>query len=154
LISRLQRESPRPERIGTKAARSRGVRHKGDDMKAMFCALAIATVIVAQPASAGDTNHSANYYLPGCRDFANKRVSDQFLQGECIGILEGLSVMASDLDPMFVVSRSCAPDNATLARMAAIVIRWFDQHPERWHEDFRADALLALHDAWPCPTNK
>ncbi len=124
-------------------------------MKTMFFALAVAIFAVTKPANADNTDHSANYYLPGCRDFANKRYGgDQFLQGECVGILEGLSVTASDLDPMFVVSRSCTPDNATLSQMAAVVVRWFDQHPERWHEDFRALALLALHDAWPCNASK
>src|SRR4029077_2084657 len=83
-------------------------------------------------AKADNTDHSANYYLPGCRDFANKKFgSDPFLQGECVGILEGLSVLASDLDATFVVSRSAL-------RTMAVVVRWFDQHPERWHEDFRA----------------
>jgi Rap1a immunity proteins len=122
-------------------------------MLLVLCALTVELVLTS-PAWA--TDHSANYYLPGCRDFANKTFStDPFLQGECVGILEGLSVFASDLDPRpgyHMFSRSCPPDNATLAQIATVVVRWFDQHPERWHEDFRADALFALHDAWPCPT--
>ncbi len=124
-------------------------------MKATLGALAVAAVVMTYPARADNTDHSANYYLPGCRDFANKEFArNPFLQGECIGIIEGLSVTASDLDPIFVVNRSCTPDNATLAQMATVVVLWFDQHPERWHQDFRALALLALHDAWPCPTSK
>jgi Rap1a immunity proteins len=106
----------------------------------------------AQPIT---NDHSANYYLPGCRDFALQRFGDNpFLQGECVGILEGLSATASNLDPFFMVSRSCAPDNATLAQMAAVIVWWFDQRPERLHEDFRALALHALHDAWPCLKDK
>jgi hypothetical protein len=117
----------------------------------VLCALAC-TSAHAQPIT---NDHSANYYLPGCRDFADKKFgNDPFLQGECVGILEGLSVMASDLDPFFVVRRSCTPDDVTLVQMAAVVVRWFDHHPERWHEDFRAATLVALHDAWPCPTSK
>lgn len=124
-------------------------------MKAMLAALAVMAVTITNSAKADETDHSANYYLPGCREFVNKQFgSNPFLQGECVGILEGLSVTATNLNRMFAVSVSCVPDNATLNQIAAVVVRWFDQHPERWHEDFRASALLALHDAWPCPTNK
>jgi hypothetical protein len=73
---------------------------------------------------------------------------DKFLAGECIGILEGLSVMA--YDAVFDTSRACVPDNVTLGQMAAIVVSWFDRHPEDWHRNFKATALFAMHDAWPC----
>ena len=124
-------------------------------MKAIVGAAAIMAAVLTSAAIADSTDHSANYYLPGCRDFVNKQFArNPFLQGECVGIIEGLSVTASDLDPIFVVSQSCVPDNATLAQMATVVVRWFDQHPERWHEDFRSLVLLALHNAWPCATRK
>jgi Rap1a immunity proteins len=114
--------------------------------------VAVCTSAQAQPIT---NDHSANHYLAGCRDFADKKFGNNpFLEGECVGILEGLSAMASELDPFYAVLRSCPPDNVTLAKMAAVVVRWFDQRPESWHEDFRALALHALHDAWPCPTNK
>jgi hypothetical protein len=123
-------------------------------MRAILVALAAAASSII-PASAEITDHSANYYLPGCWDFAEKRFGNNpFLQGECIGILEGLAVTASELDPSLVASRSCTPDDVTLAQMASVVVHWFDQHPERWHEDFRTNVLLALHDAWPCPTTR
>lgn len=123
--------------------------------KAILVALAATALSITNSARAEITDHSVNYYLPGCRDFADKRFGNNpFLQGECVGILEGLSVTAPLLDPIFVVSRSCAPDDVTLAQMASVVVHWFDQHSERWHEDFRALALLAMHDAWPCPTSK
>ena len=121
-------------------------------MLAVLCALTVGPVLTS-PAGAQSTDHSATYYLPGCRDFANRKSGDNlFLQGECVGVLEGLLATASLLDPKFVVSRSCMPDGATVAQIVTVVVRWFDQHPERWLEDFRASALLALHDAWPCPT--
>jgi hypothetical protein len=58
-------------------------------MKTMFGALAIVTALTTNPVAApGNTDHSANYYLPGCRDFVNKQFArEPFLQGECIGIL-------------------------------------------------------------------
>jgi hypothetical protein len=72
------------------------------------------------------------------------------LQGECFEILEGLSMLASDMAPEFVVSRTCVPDDVTLFQITTVVVRWLDQHPERRQKDFRALALLALHGAWPC----
>ena len=117
-------------------------------MKAIFWALAIVTAaLTAIPAAASD--HSANYYLPSCKDFINERFArEPFRQGECVGLIEGLVINASDLP--FAGSRSCAPENVTVAQLTAVVVRWLDQHPQRWHEDFRALALFALHDAWPC----
>jgi hypothetical protein len=97
---------------------------------------------------AADTDHSANYYLPGCRDFVNKRFEiNPFLQGHCIGVIEGLAMMTYD-SPL--VQRSCVPDDVTVAQVAAMVVRWFDQRPELWHRDFRASVITALHDASPC----
>ena len=118
--------------------------------------LAILAVMVMQsPAEADKADHNANYFLPGCRDFANKEFGKApFLAGECVGVLEGLSLLARDLTPGFEIISSCVPENATLGQMATVVLRWLDQHPARWHEDFRSLALLSLHDAWPCPTSK
>jgi hypothetical protein len=117
----------------------------------MLSLLLILINLTINSAKADNTDHSANYYLPGCRAFADKHFADQpFLQGECVGITEGLAVLAPDLGPGFVISRSCMPDDVTLGQMATVVVRWLDQHPERWHEDFKALTLLALHDAWPC----
>jgi hypothetical protein len=118
-------------------------------MKAIFWALAIATMLTAYPAAADD--HSANFYLPSCRGLANEHYGKSPLrEGECVGILEGLSMLAPYLDPAHLASRSCVPDDATFGQLTTVVVRWLDQHPQRWHEDFRSLALLALHDAWPC----
>jgi hypothetical protein len=104
-------------------------------------------MIVANLAAAEYTDHSANFYLPACRDFASMRSGgDHFLQGQCVGIIEGLTVMASDA-AYFESSRSCVPDDATLIQMATVVVRWLDRHPEDWHKDFRSLTLFALHDA-------
>jgi Rap1a immunity proteins len=122
------------------------LRREGLTMKAIFWAPVIATALTANPAAADD--HSASYYLPSCRDFINERFArEPFRQGECVGLIEGLAINASDLP--FAGSRSCAPENVS-AQLTAVVVRWLDQHPQRWHEDFRALALFALHDAWPC----
>lgn len=120
-------------------------------MKAIFLALVIVTALTAIPAAASD--QSANYYLPSCRAFANEQFAkDPFRQGECVGIIEGLAVVASDMASVSVFAGigSCPPNDITVAQLTTVVVRWLDQHPERWNEDFMPLVLLALHDAWPC----
>jgi hypothetical protein len=104
---------------------------------------------VANAATADYADQSANHYLPGCRDIVNLGPpANLFLAGQCAGILDGL-VWGAANSP-FEVTRSCVPLNATGLQRVAVVVRWLDRHPERWHEDFMMLALLALHDAWPC----
>ena len=117
-----------------------------------YAALAIvAALTMHAAAAAGASDHSSNYFLPSCRAFTNKQFdSGPFRQGECVGALEALAMMASNMDKALVVTSSCTPDDVTLIQMTTVVVRWLDQHPQRCHEDFRVLALLALHDAWPC----
>jgi hypothetical protein len=120
-------------------------------MKTIFAALAILAALATRTAATEAWDHSANYYLPSCRAFANEQfATGPFRQGECVGILEALAMMASNMDKTLVASSSCTPDDVTFSQMTTVVVRWLDQHPQRWHEDFRVLALLALHDAWPC----
>ena len=121
-------------------------------MKPILAVLATLGALMTNSAVAKD-DHSANYYLPGCRDFADRHAAlEPFQQGECVGILEGLATLAPDAP--FSVSRSCVPDDITLIQMTTVVVGWFDQHPQRWNENFMALAGFALHDAWPCPSKQ
>jgi hypothetical protein len=117
-------------------------------MKTIFGTLATIAVLMSSPAAA-DTVHSANYFLPACRDFANGNyVNNPLQQGECIGIIEGLAAFA--VREPFETNRSCVPDDVTISQVTTVVVRWMDQHPQRWHENFFVLVLLALHEAWPC----
>jgi hypothetical protein len=118
----------------------------GLTMKAIFWALAIVTTLTANPAAAQD--YSANHYLSACSDMANAPVGNPFTMGECMGIVEALSQVLPYLDRKF--NRACVPDGVTNFQMMAVVVRWLDQHPQRWNENFIGLALLALHEAWPC----
>jgi hypothetical protein len=52
----------------------------------MLSLLLILINLTINSAKADNTDNSANYYLPGCRAFADKHFADQpFLQGECVG---------------------------------------------------------------------
>jgi hypothetical protein len=99
-----------------------------------------------------ETDQSANYYLPACRNFIHKNFTkDPLIQGRCIGLLEGIGLWAQYAPSESV--RFCVPDSATLNQITAVVVRWLDQRPERWSENFMALASYALHDAWPCTPN-
>ena len=109
----------------------------------------LAALVTTNAAAADKTDHSANYFLPSCRDFVNGNyVRNPLLQGECIGVIEALATFANNLP--FETSRSCPPEDATIGQLTRVIVRWIDEHPQRWHEDFLALALFALHEAWPC----
>jgi hypothetical protein len=107
------------------------------------------TLISLPVTATAATERNTDFYLPGCRDFAeHKSPLDSFLQGECVGIIEALAIYAQDF--RFESSKSCMPDDVTLGQMTTTVVRWLDRRPQRWNEDFTAPVLEALHDAWPC----
>ncbi len=103
------------------------------------------------PAAASEnSDHSANYFLPSCKDFVHEHYAkNPLLQGQCIGMIEALATLAVDLP--FKTSQSCAPESTTIHQLTTVVVHWIEQRPERWHQNFVALALFALHDAWPCP---
>ena len=47
-------------------------------------------------------------------------------------------------------TEACTPDGVTVGHVVTVVVRWLDDHPQRWNERFISLALLALHDEWPC----
>jgi hypothetical protein len=112
--------------------------------------VAIMVALTTNPIAAQSDDHSANHYLPSCRDFLNGNFAkNPLLQGQCVGIIQALAVFAADQP--FQTSRSCPPDRATLHQLTTVVVRWIEERPRRWHENFLVLVLLALHDAWPCP---
>jgi hypothetical protein len=114
-------------------------------MKAVFGVAAIASMLIANPAAA----ESVNFYFPSCKDFTSGRTEkNPFLQGVCVGLLEGLATFANKLPSE--ESRSCPPDNVNAAELTKAVVQWLEQRRQRWDEDFRSLAVLALHDTWPC----
>jgi len=114
----------------------------------MFGVLAL-TALMTSPAAADKTDYSANHYLPACRLFAHPDpvMRDVFRQGECLGIVETLvqvaTFMPSDL-------QSCLPDGVSNNQVVTVVVRWLEQHPQRWNENFLLLTQEALHEAWPC----
>jgi hypothetical protein len=118
-------------------------------MRRLMMMVSVLAVLSTNAAAADKTDHSANYFLPSCRDFVNGDFAKlPFKQGHCVGLIEGLAVFSPDLP--YERHRACPPDDTTVAQLATVVVRWIDQWPQRWHEDFRVLALEAMHEAWPC----
>jgi hypothetical protein len=110
--------------------------------------IATAAMLLATTAAAKADN-SANFYLPACRNFINKVTKkDPIMQGQCVGILEGITFFAANAP--FEEIRFCIPPSVTSLQSVTVVVKWLEQHPGRWKEDFRMLASYALHDTWPC----
>jgi hypothetical protein len=116
-----------------------------------FGMLATLAALMTSAAAAENTDHSANYFLPSCRDFINENCGKfPFKQGHCVGLIEGIATFSADL-PKFSF-RTCPPDDASLKQLTTVVVRWIEQRPQLWHLNFKALALQALSEAWPCKT--
>ena len=113
----------------------------------------IATSALAQQ----DDKFTAKYLLPYCRDAINNKAptmsSDAVMQGMCVGMVDALDFLMSDLPAEDKEYRSCPPSDATLKQTVQLVIKYIDARPERMNESFKKLAIEAIHDVWPCGTN-
>jgi hypothetical protein len=121
-------------------------RIKGAFMRTTFIGLAMLALITTAAHPAED-ELSANANLPGCKAILRGKLLSTdplvYPMGRCGGILIGLGYATHHYG-------ACVPDNATIGQIARIVVTYIERQPERWHEDFRALALEAMRDAWPC----
>jgi len=118
-------------------------------MKAIAIVAFIVLFMQVTTAAAAFLDKSANYYLSGCRSLLNEDTNgDAAKQGMCAGVMFALLDLAPHID--IAAGRSCPPRGVTAKQMLAVILRWLDQRPERWNENFVALASFALHDAWPC----
>jgi hypothetical protein len=85
--------------------------------------------------------YSANYVMPGCRDYVSLTT---FKQGWCGGLITGLAQMHS----------RCMPPQLTQRQLASAIVQYIDARPARMHEDFRILAAEAMRAAWPCKGHK
>jgi hypothetical protein len=111
-----------------------------------MCAAA-ASLIALTPASADREHLTANRLLPACKAFiialdGNVPSYHNLIErGRCVGILEGLSYM-----PLHI----CTPNGVMTDQAVRVVVKYIEEQPARWHEDFRTLALEAMLLAWPC----
>jgi hypothetical protein len=118
---------------------------------------AIILLIVSISAAGAENNEiSANYKLPGCRDFvaigSDNQLSRALVQDTsrlyraaiCGGQIEGIA------NTLQVMGQICWPYGVTGGQIDAVVMNYIERIPERQHESFTVLAIEALKRAWPC----
>jgi len=112
-----------------------------DAIKLGWVAVLAALILATQPASAEEDMDSAEYIMPGCRQFLVSNTPFHFLDGNCNGVVDDIEFASADL---------CAPRDSTLRDAVRVVVQYIDAQPDRQQESFRALAREALTVAWPC----
>jgi hypothetical protein len=104
-----------------------------------------AVVILLALTMPAHAQHSANSYMPGCRDFiANTwTASDAYQRGKCVGFIAGLIYEAAE-------TSFCMPQGVTYEQGVRLVVAYIEARPQRMHESFGNLAHEALTAVWPC----
>ncbi len=123
----------------------------------LLLAAALALTVTAAEAAEMDMD-SANYMMPGCRDFIarSSREDLRFLHGYCLGLVTGFIIMGGGVSKSAAAAADApglclkVPADVTLVKGIQVVIAYIDAHPARMNEGFHTLILEALRDAWPC----
>ena len=91
--------------------------------------LIAAMMLSGRAAVAAPDLDSANYTMPGCRDFAKleKNNTDFMLQGFCAGTINTLLGMGPALLGF------CRPPNSTTGQAVRVIVQYIDNRPARLH---------------------
>ena len=68
------------------------------------------------------------------------------MAGVCIGVVRGIAEAAMTTDALGV----CLNPRASLNQLIAVVVRYFDEHPDELEERGSLLVLRAFQDAYPC----
>ncbi|MFC7553470.1 Rap1a/Tai family immunity protein [Pseudoroseomonas wenyumeiae] len=104
-----------------------------------FAVLSVASIFSL--ASAQGNPNSANFLLSGCRDIQNPDSDASYKEGFCSGAIWALAHSLPGV---------CTPQGVAIPQVGAVVVRYIEQAPQRWHENFMALASEALRKTWPC----
>jgi hypothetical protein len=108
--------------------------------KSVLLGAALALTVTSVWAAGMDVD-SANYMMPGCRDWLGDAAANLFRQGRCAGVIEGL---------IYLNGGACRPEGSTREQSVRVVVAYIDARPAQMHERFDDLALEALRAAWPC----
>ena len=103
----------------------------------------VLAVLGAYAAFAQKDIYSADYLMPGCRDFIGADTDNAHLRGYCVDLVIGLARDA-------YAPRICVPREATDEQIVRVVVQYIDSQPARLQEDFVLLATEALRKTWPC----
>ena len=97
----------------------------------------------AYPAFAQKDIYSADYIVPGCRDFIGIGIGNIHLRGYCVDLVIGVARDA-------YAPRICLPREVTDEQIVRVVVQYIDSQPARLQEDFVLLTTEALRKIWPC----
>jgi Rap1a immunity proteins len=103
----------------------------------------VLALLGAHSAFAQKDIYSADYIVPGCRDFIGVDTGNAHLRGYCVDLAIGV---ARDAYP----PRICLPREVTDEQIVRVVVQYIDSQPARLQEDFVRLATEALRKTWPC----
>jgi hypothetical protein len=132
-------------------------------MKTARASLILVLVVVAFAAVKPSRASTAEEMLSACRPIAAAKVSNRsialpqdFDSGVCWGAFETLDWMLTTMNvrtgsTFFPV---CIPQNRTRPQLIAIFVKYAENHPARYAEEFTGVAYAAEREAFPCPDSK
>jgi Rap1a immunity proteins len=103
----------------------------------------VLALLGAYPAFAQKDIYSADYIVPGCRDFIGVGTGNAHLRGYCVDLVIGVARDA-------YAPRICLPREVTDEQIVRVVVQYIDSQPARLQEDFVLLATEALRKIWPC----
>ena len=86
---------------------------------------------------------SAGYALTGCRLLASDTLERMFEQSRCADKIKMIFRPKNS-------AQNCPPRRSNIKENAALVVRYIELRPDRWHEKFLVLAEEALTEDWPC----
>ena len=132
-------------------------------MKTARITLISLLIIIAFLAARSSRADTAEEMLSACRPITNAKISNgmidlpqDFDSGVCWGAFDILDTMFNTVNmqtqkPLFPV---CLPATRTRPQLIAVFVKYAENHPERYSEDFFVVVFAAEKEAFPCPALK
>lgn len=119
-------------------------------MRAIICGALIG--LMASSAACAEDMESANWVMPGCREYLAHSSRTLFQNGWCAGIVHGVAGMTILMKLPSENQLFCAdtPPHATNDQLVRVVVAYIEARPQRMHEPFTVLAFEAMQAAWPC----
>ena len=112
--------------------------------------LGVVTAVGGSAAAGEAISRDGNWLLAQCKDGPTEDWKT------CVGYLQGIDDMhdiattgSGDTFPRFY----SIPDTATWGQLKLVVVKYFEDHPERLHLPAASSVLLAFRSAFPYPVD-
>jgi hypothetical protein len=112
-------------------------------MKPVVLLAALSMTFLSSPICREAQATTGNQIVAGCEASLENENQEQFYQGICSGVAEGLVFAGRSIG-------ICAPATATNGQVLRVVAYYLHSHPELLNLQFTELAYAALKAAWPC----